>query len=104
VNIAFVAIGENIRKFQKAKSLMQTELAEKLGTTHFVITNLVRSRNNPTGAKLPDIAKALDLPLEALWGISEKILPNEKRVQGRGGRQRFKRFFEGYPPPSNWLY
>ena len=98
MHISFVTIGENIRKYRKAKGLTQTELAEKLRTTQFVITNYERGRNNPTSAKLPDIAKALDVPLEALYGISEKKVPEEKKGEGTRREAEIQKIFRELPP------
>jgi len=62
-------IGENIRKYRKALGLTQIQLAEKLGTTQFVITNYERGTNNPLTSSLPDIAKALGVSIDQLFGF-----------------------------------
>lgn len=98
MHISFVTIGENIRKYRKAKGLTQTELAKKLGTTQFVITNYERGRNNPTAAKLPEIAKALGVPLEALYGMSEPEEPIENVGSGSRREMQMQKIFRELPP------
>ena len=99
MHISFVTIGENIRKYRKAKGLTQTELAEKLGTTQFVITNYERGRNNPTAAKLPEIAKALDVGLDQLYGLkSEDRKTEEKEVSGKRREAQIQKIFRELPP------
>lgn len=98
MHISFVTIGENIRKYRKAKGLTQTELAKKLGTTQFVITNYERGRNNPTAARLPEIAKALNVPLEALYGIHVQTTPEEKKGEGTRREAEIQKIFRELPP------
>ena len=98
MHISFVTIGENIRKYRKAKGLTQSELGKKLGTTQFVITNYERGRNNPTAAKLPDIAKALGVPLEALYGINGTEAPPEKKGSGTRREAEIQKIFRELPP------
>jgi transcriptional regulator with XRE-family HTH domain len=99
VHISFVTIGENIRKYRKAKGLTQTELAEKLGTTQFVITNYERGRNNPTAAKLPEIAKALGVGLDQLYGLKgDDPKAEEKEGSGKRREAQIQKIFRELPP------
>lgn len=79
-----MTIGNNIRKYRKELGLTQTELAEKLGTTQYVITNYERGTNNPLSTSIPEIAKALNITIAALYGeeeieIKEKTLKKSSR-------------------------
>jgi transcriptional regulator with XRE-family HTH domain len=91
-------IGENIRKLRKAKGLTQTELAEKLGTTQFVITNYERGRNNPTTAKMPEIAKALGVTLEELYGLKGAERPAEEKGSSKRREIQLQKIFSELPP------
>ena len=76
-------IGKNIRKYRKELGLTQTELAEKLNTSQYVITNYERGSNNPLATSIPEIAKALNVPIAALFGedveIKEKVVKKSTR-------------------------
>jgi transcriptional regulator with XRE-family HTH domain len=63
-----------------------------------VITNYERGRNNPTAAKLPDIAKALEVPLEALYGIEAERMPEEKKGAGTRREAEIQKIFRELPP------
>jgi len=78
-------LGENIRKYRKALGLTQAELAEKLGLTQALITNYERGLHNPPTTKLPDIAKALGIGVEQLYGIGAI---ESKTVEKRGSGKR----------------
>jgi len=70
----------------KAKGLTQAELAEKLGTAQYVITNYERGERRPSADMLPDIAKALEVPLGALYGMNGVGGPGrEERVRNAAG-------------------
>lgn len=101
MHISSLTIGESIRKYRNANRLIQTELAKKLGTTQFVITNYEPGRKNPTAAKLPEIAKPLDVPLEALYGVDKR---KPQRVLERSERQRIRNFFANSHLLSNGPY
>lgn len=50
--------------------MTQAQLAEQIGTTQSVLTNYETDRRKPTVDKIPVIAKALNVSVEALYGIS----------------------------------
>lgn len=91
-------IGETIRKLRKAKGLTQTELAEKLGTTQFVITNYERGRNNPTAARMPEIAKALGVTVEELYGAKGDVGQVEGKGSGKRREVQLQKIFSELPP------
>ena len=81
-----MTIGKNIQKFRKLKGLTQTELAEMLGTTQYVITNYERDLNNPITAKMPEIAKVLEVTLDELYGI--KSSPKKEKASHKNTREK----------------
>ena len=91
-------LGENIRKYRKAKGLTQAELAEKLGTAQYVITNYERGLRKPPADKLPEIAKALGIHLDALYGINGKDAPEEKKGSGTRREAEIQKIFRELPP------
>ncbi len=91
-------IGESIRKLRKAKGLTQTELAEKLGTTQYVITNYERGANNPTAAKIPEIAKALGVTLEEVYGLSGSEGAVEQKGSSKRREIQLQKIFSELPP------
>jgi transcriptional regulator with XRE-family HTH domain len=66
-----MTLGENIKKYRKAIGLTQVELAHVLGTTQKVITNYECGLNNPLAAAIPDIANALGISIDELYGTTE---------------------------------
>jgi transcriptional regulator with XRE-family HTH domain len=94
----YVNVAENIRKFRKAMGLTQVLLAEKLGTTQHVITNYERGLRNPAAAKMPEIARALGVTLEELYGLEGKTA--EKRSPRKAPNRRLtqmQNIFEDLP-------
>ena len=91
-------LGENIRKYRKAKGLTQAELAEMLGTAQYVITNYERGLRKPAADKLPEIANALGVHLDALYGINGKDAPAEKRGSGTRREAEIQKIFRDLPP------
>lgn len=90
-------LGENIRKYRKAKGLTQAELAKKLGSAQYVITNYERGLRRPSADKLPDIAKALGVPLEALYGLNGTTAPAEKKGSGTRREAQIQKIFRELP-------
>lgn len=91
-------IGENIRKYRKAKGLTQTQLAEKLGTSQYVLTNYERGVNNPLATKMPEIAKVLDVSLDELYGIkSGEGKEPEPKSSGKRRDAQMQKIFEDLP-------
>jgi len=78
----------NIRKYRKALGLTQTELAQKLGTSQYVITNYERGTNNPLASSLPEIARILGVTIDQLFGYDsssaqEKASPKKSSREGK---------------------
>ena len=95
----YMNAAENIRKFRKAMGLTQTQLAEKLGTTQHVITNYERGLRNPAAAKMPEIARALTVSLEELYGLKQKEPVRNPPLQARNSRvTQMQRIFEELSP------
>lgn len=95
----YVNAAENIRKFRKAMGLTQTQLAERLGTTQHVITNYERGLRNPAAAKMPEIARALSVTLEELYGLKHKEPARIPPLQARNSRlTQMQRIFEELSP------
>lgn len=63
-----MSIGENIKKFRIAKNWTQEELAQAVGVSVPMITQLERGTKTPTLLLGKDIAQALNCTLEALLG------------------------------------
>jgi len=92
-------LGKNIRKHRKSKGLTQTELAEILGTAQYVITNYERGLRKPPADKIPQIAKALGVPLEDLYGINSKdAMPLERKGAGTRREAEIQKIFRELPP------
>ena len=80
-------LADNVRKIRKARDLSQKELAMKAGCSQTTISDIERNRNAST-KELADIAKALDVTVEALLGKSKDafalraIEPKEREDKG----------------------
>lgn len=61
-----MSIGENIKKYRIAKNWTQEELAQAVGVSGPMITQLERGTKTPNMLLGKDIALALNCPLEAL--------------------------------------
>ena len=72
-------LSESIRKYRKAKGLTQAELAQKLGTAQYVITNYERGLRRPSSDKIPLIAEVLGVTLE------DRIRSRNALSTGQGG-------------------
>jgi transcriptional regulator with XRE-family HTH domain len=95
----FMNVAENIRKFRKAMGLTQVQLAEKLGTTQHVLTNYERGLRNPAAAKMPEIARALGVTLEELFGIKQREPMRVLPLQSKNSRlNQMQRIFEELSP------
>ena len=81
--------------------MTQTELAEKLGTTQHVITNWERGLNNPPAAKIPELAKALNVTIAELYGKSATSEDAEpKKPSARNRAQQIQKLFEVLKPAT----
>ena len=71
-----MSIGKNIAKYRKAKGLTQEELGAKLGVTNQAVSKWESEVSMPDVMLLPEIANALNITLDDLYGIAmepEKI-------------------------------
>jgi transcriptional regulator with XRE-family HTH domain len=94
-------IGPNIRTIRKALGMTQTELAEKLGTTQYAVTNWERELNNPPAAILPELAKALGVSIPELYG-KQAIQQDAgaKKPSARSRAQQMQKLFEELNPTT----
>ncbi len=67
-----MSIGKNIAKFRKAKSLTQEELGAKLGVTNQAVSKWESEVSLPDVLLLPEIAKALSISLDDIYGIAKE--------------------------------
>lgn len=91
-------IGDAIKKYRKEKGLTQTELAELLETTQYVITNYERNLRKPAADKIPDIANALNVTLDQLYGVTEKTDDSKPRTAPNTRGKQIQEIFEQLPP------
>ncbi|MDK7927115.1 MAG: helix-turn-helix transcriptional regulator [Staphylococcus simulans] len=56
----------NLRKARKSRKMTQVELAEKIGASSQVVSNLERGYTNPRGKDIEKLAKALNYPVNSL--------------------------------------
>lgn len=66
-----MSIGENIAKYRKAKGLTQEQLGELLGVTNQAVSKWESSVSMPDVMLLPEIANALGITLDVLYGIQK---------------------------------
>lgn len=66
-----MSIGKNIAKYRKAKGLTQEELGEKLGVTNQAVSKWESEISMPDVMLLPEIAAALHITLDHLYGIAK---------------------------------
>ncbi len=66
-----MSIGENIAKYRKAKSLTQEQLGQLLGVTNQAVSKWESGVSMPDIMLLPEIANALGITLDALYGIQK---------------------------------
>lgn len=64
-----MSIGKNIAKFRKATKLTQEELGKQLGVSNQAVSKWESDVSMPDIMLLPDIANALHVTLEELYGI-----------------------------------
>ena len=64
-----MSIGKNIAKYRKAKGLTQEELGAKLGVTNQAVSKWESEVSMPDIMLLPEIATALNITLDDLYGI-----------------------------------
>ena len=64
-----MSIGENIYEYRKAKNMTQAELGDVLGVSNQTVSKWETGLSMPDVMLLPDIARALGVTLDALYGI-----------------------------------
>ncbi len=67
-----MSIGKNIAKYRKAKGLTQEELGAKIGVTNQAVSKWESEVSMPDVMLLPEIANALNITLENLYGIAKE--------------------------------
>ena len=65
-------IGERIREARRRRGLSQEQLAEQLGLSFQAVSSWETGKFVPDSDHLPELAKALDLSLDALFAEGEK--------------------------------
>ena len=70
----------NLKLIRKGRGLTQTQLAEKLGVTKQSIINYEKGANFPTGKRLNDLIKILDVSPEQLLTREFLQLEEEKEL------------------------
>ena len=64
-----MSIGKNIAKYRKTKGFTQEELGAKLGVTNQAVSKWESEVSMPDVMLLPEIATALNITLDDLYGI-----------------------------------
>lgn len=67
-----MSIGKNIAKYRKEKGLTQEELGAKLGVTNQAVSKWESEVSMPDVMLLPEIANALNITLDGLYGIAKE--------------------------------
>jgi len=67
-----MSIGKNIAKYRKAKGLTQEELGTILGVTNQAVSKWESEVSMPDVMLLPEIATALNITLDDLYGIAKE--------------------------------
>ena len=67
-----MSIGKNIAKYRKFKNLTQEELGAKLGVTNQSVSKWESEVSMPDVMLLPEIATALNITLDDLYGIAKE--------------------------------
>jgi len=71
-------LNDRLKKLRKAQGLTQAELAKALGVRQQVIGSYETGFRKPPIERLPDLAKALKVPIEQLLG------KGQLQIQGNG--------------------
>jgi len=74
-----VKLGQNIRKIRKGKNLSLTQLAQLTGASMSALSTIETGGRDARASTLFRIAKALHVPVTALFGEEEKA-PSPKDV------------------------
>lgn len=70
-------IGNRIAEARRARGMTQPDLAEKMGVSFQAVSNWERGESMPDISKLPDLSRALQLSLDALFCGSAEETDNE---------------------------
>ena len=66
-------IGEQIAKYRKQKKLTQEQLGEALGVSNRTVSKWEAGTSLPGVDAIPDIARALGITLDMLFGVEEPV-------------------------------
>ena len=83
-----MSIGKNIAKYRKEKGLTQEELGAKLGVTNQAVSKWESEVSMPDVMLLPEIANALNITLDDLYGIAKE--PEKMREQSSARKCIYK--------------
>jgi len=72
-------VGQNVRKLRLAAKISQAELATRMGVDRAYVSGLEQGSRNPTVITLWHLAKALDVPLRALFREQVRRTDTQKR-------------------------
>ena len=67
-----MGLGKTILEFRKKKGLTQEELGTRLGVTNQAVSKWENETSLPDVMLLPELADALGVTLNALYGIEEE--------------------------------
>lgn len=79
-------IAENIARKRKESGMTQRELAEKLNISDKTLSRWETDKQIPDALMMPEIAKALDMSINELYGITESA--NEVLQKGTGQEEK----------------
>lgn len=71
----------NIKQLRMAKGISQTQFAATLKTTQSAVAMWEAGTRSPVADKLPEIAKALDCTIDALFSAEEKEAEYHGRLE-----------------------
>jgi transcriptional regulator with XRE-family HTH domain len=74
----FIALGERIAQFRKARGITQVQLAETLGVSQQTIQAYEVGRRRIQVSTLPVVARTLSVSLEDLFGESESTARSKR--------------------------
>jgi transcriptional regulator with XRE-family HTH domain len=74
----FIALGERIAQFRKARGITQVQLAETLGVSQQTIQAYEVGRRRIQVSTLPVVARTLSVSLEDLFGESENAARSKR--------------------------
>lgn len=70
-------IGRNIRRYRIKSGLSQSGLGASLGASYQQIQKYEKAANRVLASRLIQIARALDVPVAALWGDDAEATPRD---------------------------